>query len=122
MDFKTNKIDSANAEITATLAQSDIDANVEIWNFFQQYTIEGSTSINEESWTSQEIVIYPNQFLKLLEQLLIVLECVVLLVGHSKSNQYNNLNYLQNYLLYQLVLVDIFCLLMFCMKQNILIK
>jgi trigger factor len=29
MDFKTNKIDSANAEITATLAQSDIDANVE---------------------------------------------------------------------------------------------
>ncbi len=29
MEFKTNKIDSANAEITATLAQSDIDANVE---------------------------------------------------------------------------------------------
>ena len=29
MDFKTNKIDSANAEITATLVQSDIDANVE---------------------------------------------------------------------------------------------
>lgn len=29
MEFKTNKIDGANAEITATLAQSDIDANVE---------------------------------------------------------------------------------------------
>ncbi len=29
MEFKTNKIDSANAEITATLAQSDIDANIE---------------------------------------------------------------------------------------------
>ncbi len=29
MEFKTNKIDSANAEITATLAQTDIDANVE---------------------------------------------------------------------------------------------
>jgi trigger factor len=29
MEFKTKKIDSANAEITATLAQSDIDANVE---------------------------------------------------------------------------------------------
>jgi len=29
MEFKTKKIDGANAEITATLAQSDIDANVE---------------------------------------------------------------------------------------------
>jgi len=29
MEFKTNKIDSANAEITATLAQADIDANIE---------------------------------------------------------------------------------------------
>lgn len=29
MEFKTNKIDSANAEITATLVQSDIDANIE---------------------------------------------------------------------------------------------
>ena len=29
MEFKTNKIDGANAEITATLAQADIDANVE---------------------------------------------------------------------------------------------
>lgn len=29
MEFKTNKINGANAEITATLAQSDIDANVE---------------------------------------------------------------------------------------------
>lgn len=29
MEFKTNKIDGANAEITATLAQTDIDANVE---------------------------------------------------------------------------------------------
>ena len=29
MEFKTNKIDGANAEITATLAQSDIDTNVE---------------------------------------------------------------------------------------------
>lgn len=29
MELKTNKIDGANAEITATLAQSDIDANVE---------------------------------------------------------------------------------------------
>ena len=29
MEFKTNKIDGANAEITATIAQSDIDANVE---------------------------------------------------------------------------------------------
>ncbi len=29
MEFKTNKIDGANAEITGTLVQSDIDANVE---------------------------------------------------------------------------------------------
>lgn len=29
MEFKTNKIDGANAEITATLAQTDIDANIE---------------------------------------------------------------------------------------------
>ena len=29
MEFKTNKIDGANAEITATLAQSEIDANLE---------------------------------------------------------------------------------------------
>ncbi len=29
MEFKTKKIDGANAEITATLAQADIDANVE---------------------------------------------------------------------------------------------
>ena len=29
MEFKTNKIDGANAEITATLVQSDIDANIE---------------------------------------------------------------------------------------------
>lgn len=29
MEFKTNKIDGANAEITATLAQSDINANID---------------------------------------------------------------------------------------------
>ena len=29
MKIKVNKIDSANAEISATLAQSDIDANIE---------------------------------------------------------------------------------------------
>ncbi len=29
MEFKTNKIDGANAEITATLVQTDIDANIE---------------------------------------------------------------------------------------------